>query len=84
MLQCNTSAVLALMPAAAKIAFTGGVDFNDHVTIWDRLDRSEIELKSQWSQDEAIAFECAGEAINHLMAIFPLACAIRRVSSGME
>ncbi len=30
---------------------------------------SEVELKAQWSQDGAIAFECAHEAINHVMAI---------------
>jgi hypothetical protein len=28
-----------LLPAGAKIAFTGGLDFNDHGTIWDALDR---------------------------------------------
>ena len=28
-----------LMPPGAKIAFTGGMDFNDHVVIWDRLDK---------------------------------------------
>ena len=28
-----------LMPAGAKIAFTGGLDFNDHRAIWDRLDK---------------------------------------------
>ncbi len=28
-----------LMPAGAKIAFTGGLDFNDHAVIWDRLDK---------------------------------------------
>jgi hypothetical protein len=28
-----------LLPAGPKIAFTGGLDFNDHNTIWDRLDK---------------------------------------------
>jgi hypothetical protein len=28
-----------LLPAGAKIAFTGGLDFNDHHAIWDRLDK---------------------------------------------
>ncbi|WP_234729628.1 DUF2493 domain-containing protein [Acidocella facilis] len=28
-----------LMPAGAKIAFTGGLEFNDHIVIWDRLDK---------------------------------------------
>ena len=28
-----------LVPAGPKIAFTGGVEFNDHRLIWDRLDR---------------------------------------------
>ena len=28
-----------LLPAGPKIAFTGGLDFNDHRTIWDTLDR---------------------------------------------
>jgi SLOG family YspA-like protein len=28
-----------LLPAGPKIAFTGGVDFNDHSAIWDRLDK---------------------------------------------
>ncbi|MDE2392040.1 MAG: DUF2493 domain-containing protein [Rhodospirillales bacterium] len=28
-----------LMPAGAKIAFTGGLEFNDHETIWRQLDR---------------------------------------------
>ncbi len=27
------------MPAGPKIAVTGGLDFNDHHLIWDRLDR---------------------------------------------
>jgi YspA, cpYpsA-related SLOG family len=28
-----------LLPAGAKIAFTGGLDFNDHQLIWDTLDK---------------------------------------------
>jgi hypothetical protein len=28
-----------LVPAGPKIAFTGGVEFNDHRLIWDRLDK---------------------------------------------
>jgi hypothetical protein len=28
-----------LMPAGPKVAFTGGVDSNDHHLIWDRLDK---------------------------------------------
>ncbi|MGR3440052.1 MAG: DUF2493 domain-containing protein [Paracoccus sp. (in: a-proteobacteria)] len=28
-----------LMPAGPKIAFSGGLDFNDHRLIWDRLDQ---------------------------------------------
>jgi hypothetical protein len=28
-----------LLPAGPKIAFTGGLDFNDHSAIWDRLDK---------------------------------------------
>jgi hypothetical protein len=28
-----------MAPPGAKIAFTGGLDFNDHRLIWDRLDR---------------------------------------------
>jgi len=28
-----------LLPAGPKIAFTGGVDFNDHSAIWGRLDK---------------------------------------------
>lgn len=28
-----------LMPAGPKIAFSGGLDFNDHRMIWDRLDQ---------------------------------------------
>ena len=29
-----------LLPAGPKIAFTGGLDFNDHYAIWDRLDKA--------------------------------------------
>ena len=29
-----------LLPAGPRIAFTGGVDFNDHRAIWDRLDKA--------------------------------------------
>jgi hypothetical protein len=28
-----------LLPAGPKIAFTGGLDFNDHHLIWDKLDK---------------------------------------------
>jgi hypothetical protein len=28
-----------LLPAGPKIAFTGGLDFNDHSAVWDRLDK---------------------------------------------
>ena len=28
-----------LLPAGRKIAFTGGLDFNDHRLIWDKLDK---------------------------------------------
>jgi hypothetical protein len=28
-----------LLPAGPKVAFTGGLDFNDHRAIWDRLDK---------------------------------------------
>ena len=28
-----------MLPAGVKIAFTGGLDFNDHHAIWDRLDK---------------------------------------------
>jgi len=28
-----------LLPAGPKVAFTGGLDFNDHHAIWDRLDQ---------------------------------------------
>lgn len=28
-----------VLPAGAKIAFTGGIDFNDHRAIWDSLDK---------------------------------------------
>ena len=29
-----------LIPAGPKIAFTGGLDFNDHRLIWERLDKA--------------------------------------------
>jgi hypothetical protein len=29
----------ALLPAGPKIAFTGGLDYNDHRAVWDRLDK---------------------------------------------
>src|SRR6516162_153353 len=29
-----------LLPVGPKIAFTGGLDFNDHVAIWDTLDKA--------------------------------------------
>src|SRR6266849_232966 len=29
-----------LLPAGSKIAFTGGLDFNDHHAVWDRLDEA--------------------------------------------
>jgi hypothetical protein len=29
-----------LLPAGPKIAFSGGLDFNDHRAIWDRLDKA--------------------------------------------
>jgi hypothetical protein len=32
-------AAAQLLPAGPKIAFTGGLDFNDHRLIWDKLDR---------------------------------------------
>jgi hypothetical protein len=28
-----------MLPAGPKIAFTGGLEFNDHLLIWDRLDK---------------------------------------------
>jgi hypothetical protein len=31
------------MPAGPKIAVTGGLDFNDHRLIWDRLDRAHAK-----------------------------------------
>ena len=31
--------VLAMLPAGPKIAFTGGLHFNDHRLIWDKLDQ---------------------------------------------
>ncbi len=32
-----------LLPAGPKIAFTGGLDFNDHRLIWDKLDRAHAK-----------------------------------------
>jgi YspA, cpYpsA-related SLOG family len=32
-----------LLPAGPKIAFTGGLDFNDHHAIWDRLDKVRVK-----------------------------------------
>jgi hypothetical protein len=32
-----------LLPAGPKIAFTGGIDFNDHQAIWDRLDKVHVK-----------------------------------------
>jgi hypothetical protein len=32
-----------LIPAGPKIAFTGGLDFNDHRLIWDRLDQARAK-----------------------------------------
>jgi hypothetical protein len=32
-----------LLPAGSKIAFTGGLDFNDHRAIWDRLDKAHAK-----------------------------------------
>ncbi len=32
-----------LMPAGIKIAFTGGLDFNDHVAVWGRLDKAHAK-----------------------------------------
>jgi len=34
------AAIEPLLPAGPKIAFTGGLDFNDHRAIWDRLDKA--------------------------------------------
>lgn len=33
----------ALLPPGPKIAFTGGLDFNDHRAIWDRLDKARAK-----------------------------------------
>jgi hypothetical protein len=33
------AATEVMLPAGPKIAFTGGLEFNDHMLIWDRLDR---------------------------------------------
>src|SRR5215471_6313650 len=32
-----------LLPAGPKIAFTGGIDFNDHHAIWDRLNKAHAK-----------------------------------------
>jgi hypothetical protein len=32
-----------LLPAGLKIAFTGGLDFNDHHLIWDKLDQVHVK-----------------------------------------
>ncbi len=32
-----------LLPAGPKIAFTGGMEFNDHRLIWDRLDKVHVK-----------------------------------------
>jgi YspA, cpYpsA-related SLOG family len=32
-----------LLPAGPKIAFTGGLDFNDHHAVWDRLDKVHVK-----------------------------------------
>ena len=32
-----------LLPAGPKIGFTGGLDFNDHHAIWDRLDKVRVK-----------------------------------------
>jgi hypothetical protein len=32
-----------LLPAGPKVAITGGLDFNDHRLIWDRLDRVRVK-----------------------------------------
>jgi hypothetical protein len=32
-----------LLPAGPKIAFTGGLDFNDHRLIWEKLDRAHAK-----------------------------------------
>lgn len=36
-----------LIPAGAKIAFTGGMDFNDHIAIWDRLDKTRAKYAAR-------------------------------------
>ena len=33
------AATEVMLPAGPKIAFTGGLDFNDHRLIWDKLDQ---------------------------------------------
>jgi len=32
-----------LLPAGPRIAFTGGIDFNDHARIWDALDKAQAK-----------------------------------------
>ena len=32
-----------LLPSGPKIAFTGGMEFNDHILIWDRLDKAHAK-----------------------------------------
>jgi hypothetical protein len=32
-----------LLPAGPKIAFTGGLEFNDHRAVWDRLDKVHVK-----------------------------------------
>ncbi|MGE0678898.1 DUF2493 domain-containing protein [Pseudolabrys sp.] len=32
-----------MLPAGPKVAFTGGLDFNDHHLIWDRLDQVHVK-----------------------------------------
>ncbi len=32
-----------MLPAGPKVAFTGGLDFNDHRLIWDRLDQAHAK-----------------------------------------
>lgn len=35
---------MVLLPAGTKIAFGGGMDYNDHEAIWDALDRAHIKF----------------------------------------
>ncbi|MGD9846688.1 MAG: DUF2493 domain-containing protein, partial [Variibacter sp.] len=32
-----------MLPSGPKVAFTGGLDFNDHGLIWDRLDQARAK-----------------------------------------